>query len=118
MTERNVAIHTTAAGPVVELAGNLDYVSAPEARRAIEGLSLESGQQLLIDLSGLTFCDSSGLGVLIAARNHAASAQSGIALAAVPTNVMRLLYVAGLHQLFSISSTAQEATKAWTESAE
>ncbi|WP_433888481.1 STAS domain-containing protein [Streptomyces sp. CA-111067] len=80
----------------------------------IPGLALEEGRQLLVDLGGLTFCDSSGITVLIAARNVALAARSTIALAAVPNRVKRMFSIAGLDQVFSTHPTVEAAEAAWT----
>ncbi|MEU3837790.1 STAS domain-containing protein [Streptomyces microflavus] len=104
---------TTTAGPVIELAGELDHHTAPEVRDTLLGLPLRPGQQLVIDLGGLTFCDSTGITVLIAARNHTLAADAGIALAAVPGHLDRILRIIGLDQVFPTHPTAQDAEDAW-----
>ncbi|MFE7775170.1 hypothetical protein ACFU5O_14950 [Streptomyces sp. NPDC057445] len=45
-----------------------------QARALRPGLALRPGRQLVIDLARLTFCDTSGITVPIAARNHALGA--------------------------------------------
>ncbi|WP_030728098.1 STAS domain-containing protein [Streptomyces sp. NRRL S-237] len=114
MTQLSMTTRTTSAGPVVELAGDLDHHSAAQVRGLLPELAVEEGQQLVIDLGGLTFCDSSGITVLIAARNHALAAHASIALAAVPDRVGRILRIVGLDQVFPVHPTAQAAEAAWT----
>jgi anti-anti-sigma factor len=111
-----LTVHTRTAtsGPVIELTGDLDHHSAPQARNALERLDLHAGQQLIMDLGGLTFCDSSGITVLIAARNHALRMNADIALAAVPDRVRRIFRIVGLEQVFTTHATAQEAAAAWS----
>ncbi|MEU2619406.1 STAS domain-containing protein [Streptomyces sp. NPDC007157] len=111
----HLSLHTraTAAGAVLELAGDLDHHTAPEVRAALPGLALRPGQQLVLDLSGITFCDSSGITVLIAARNHALAADAAIALAAVPDRVSRVFRIVGLEQVFPTHPTAQAAEVSW-----
>lgn len=104
---------TTPAGPVMELAGDLDHHTAPEARDALLALELRADQQLVLDLEGVTFCDSTGITVLIAARNHALAADAAIALAAVPDRVSRIVRMVGLEQVFPLHATAQAAEAAW-----
>ncbi|WP_328498590.1 STAS domain-containing protein [Streptomyces sp. NBC_00414] len=114
MTERlTLRTRTAPAGAVIELAGDLDHHSAPEVRAALPGLHLHPGQQLVLDLGGLTFCDSSGITVLIAARNHALAAGAGIALAAVPELVSRIFRMVGLDQVFAVHPTVKAAEAAW-----
>ncbi|MFD5110535.1 STAS domain-containing protein [Streptomyces cinereoruber] len=112
---KQLTLHTrtTPAGPVLELTGELDHHTAPEVRAALPGLTPSTGQQLVLDLGGLTFCDSTGITVLIAARNHALAANATVVLAAVPGHLERILRIVGLDQVFAIHLTAQDAETAW-----
>jgi anti-anti-sigma factor len=105
---------TTPSGPVIELAGDLDHASAHQVRDTLPRLDLRAGQQLIVGLGALTFCDSSGITVLIAARNHALQHGAGIALAAVPDRVQRIFRIVGLEQVFATHSTVDDAAAAWT----
>lgn len=110
MTPLNIATREAATGPVLEITGELDYDSAGLLREVVTGLVLRPGQRLVVDLAGMTFCDSSGITALIAARNHAMAAQASIALAAVPANTRRVLGVVGLDQVFQIHPDTETAT--------
>ncbi|MFI1166993.1 STAS domain-containing protein [Streptomyces sp. NPDC020801] len=114
MTHLTLHTRTTPAGPVIELTGELDYNSCSQVRGLLPQLTLQAGQQLVIDLAGITFCDSSGITALIAARNHALAAQAGIALAEVPDHISRIFGIVGLDQVFPTHPTAQAAEAAWT----
>ncbi|MFE6961555.1 STAS domain-containing protein [Streptomyces sp. NPDC057696] len=114
MSQLRIRTRTTPSGPVIELAGELDPDSAPEIRDLLSDLPIRYGQQLVVDLGGLTLCDSSGITVLIAARNIALAAHSTIVLAAVPDLVSRILSIVGLDQVFPTRPTAQAAEAAWT----
>lgn len=113
MTDLNVNCRNTSAGPVLEFAGDLNSTNAPDALATIRSVPLQPGQQLVVDLTGLRFCDSSGIATLIAARNLAVTAGAGIALAAVPPHLGRALTVVGLADLFTSYPTAQDAVDAW-----
>ncbi|MFE2227644.1 STAS domain-containing protein [Streptomyces kronopolitis] len=91
-----------ATGPVLHVAGALDYDQAHALRQQTAHLALKPGQCLVIDLSDLEFCDSTGITVLLAARQQALAAGADIALVAVPHNTMRILTVVGLDQVFTI----------------
>ncbi|EFL36631.1 predicted protein [Streptomyces viridochromogenes DSM 40736] len=54
------------------------------------------------DLSGLEFCDSSGITVFPAARQRALDAGADVALAAVPANLLRVLTLVGLDRVFTL----------------
>ncbi|MGQ4422092.1 STAS domain-containing protein [Streptomyces violaceoruber] len=108
-----VRVRTGTARSVIELTGELDHHTAADVRDTLPGLGLQPGQQLVLDLAGLTFLDSTGLTVLIAARNHALATDATIALAAVPDRVSRIIRVLGLNQFFPTHPTAQDADTAW-----
>ncbi|MFD5476851.1 STAS domain-containing protein [Streptomyces hawaiiensis] len=92
----------TEAGPVLHVAGDLDFARAPVLRGRLDRLSLSPGRCLVLDLSGLEFCDSSGITALLAARQHALAADADAVLAAVPANLLRVLTLVGLDQVFTL----------------
>lgn len=55
---------------VLRIHGELDLVSSPVVRQSVHGAVAEGRHDVILDLSGVLFCDSSGVGVLIA--SHAA----------------------------------------------
>ncbi|MET9959984.1 STAS domain-containing protein [Streptomyces sp. NPDC006326] len=102
MSPLNITRRDVAAGPVLHVAGELDYDQAAALRRQVDELVLQPGQCLVIDLSELQFCDSSGITALLAARQHALAAGADMALTAVPANTLRILAVVGLDRVFTI----------------
>jgi anti-anti-sigma factor len=102
MNPLTIDLRATPNGPVLRVAGDLDFDRAPELRRHIDQLPLETGQCLVMDLSGLGFCDSSGITALLAARQRALAAGADIVLAAVPANLMRVLTLVGLDRVFTL----------------
>lgn len=85
---------------IVALSGELDH---HEARTAIDTsedvLALYPCEKLILDLSGLTFMDSSGLAVVL--HLHRATARSGRAFVVrgAPAQAMRVFEAAGLPQV-------------------
>jgi anti-anti-sigma factor len=100
------------SGLVLTVRGELDVATAPRLRVRIGELTLTSGQLLVVDLSGVTFCDSSGISALIAARNAAEAAEAKVALVAVPARLTRTLALTGLADFFPTYPTAGEAISA------
>jgi anti-sigma B factor antagonist len=74
------------------LAGELDLASLPDIRTGLDNLLSRPSQPLQIDLTDLTFLDSSGVAVLIRLANHFVPVQTVQATAAV----RRVLDVLGL----------------------
>jgi anti-sigma B factor antagonist len=105
----SVTTRTAAAGAVVTVAGELDVATAPRLRAGVAALVLAPGQRLVVDLAGVTFCDSSGISALIAARNVAEAAGAAVALAAVPARLSRTFGLIGLADFFPTYPSAEAA---------
>lgn len=92
--------------PQLLLSGEIDIASADDLRaagaRVIE--SLGSADQLDIDMSGVTFIDSSGLGALVSIRNAADEAGLTISLVIDSPTIIRLFELTGLRDSFTIVS--------------
>ncbi|RSM36332.1 anti-sigma factor antagonist [Amycolatopsis balhimycina DSM 5908] len=108
-TPFSATTHPAGTGPVVTVLGEVDVATAPRLRAEIGALTLGPGQLLVIDLAGVTFCDSSGISALIAARNLAEEAGAGVALAAVPARLSRTFALIGLGDFFPAYASAEEA---------
>lgn len=102
MTPLTITHRDATAGPVLHVAGELDHAQAAVLRREVASLALKPGQCLDLDLSGLEFCDSTGITVLLAARQYAGAADAGIVLTAVPPHLLRVLTMVGLDQVFTL----------------
>ncbi|WP_103513000.1 STAS domain-containing protein [Streptomyces sp. SM13] len=110
MSPLTITTRDAATGPVLEITGDLDHHTAPELRKAVDGLAVAAGQLLVLDLADLEFCDSSGISALLAARSVAVEHGGGIALAAVPANTVRILHIVGLDQVFALHPDVATAT--------
>jgi anti-sigma B factor antagonist len=98
---------------VVRLVGELDLFSAAELTRALVFVQRCAPDPcLLFLLSGLSFSDSSGLGVLIGSFKRARAAGGAVALIAVPEFLQRVLRVTGLAGLLPDFPTFEEGC-AW-----
>ena len=101
--ELTTHVLTAADGTVcLTIAGDLDFNTAPVLRTAVGQIPLPPGTLLVLDLTALGFCDSSGLTALLAARRHADASGSALALAGVPANVLRIFQLTGLEGLFDL----------------
>ncbi|WP_329075016.1 STAS domain-containing protein [Streptomyces niveus] len=91
--------HTDATLAVIALSGEFDLATAPAVRaRALE-LIAAGHPHLVADLTGVTFCDSSGLNALIGIWRCAKEADGSLTLAAIPERLGRLLSVTGMDAL-------------------
>ncbi len=93
---------------VVSVEGDLDLASAPQLKWTLVELLEKGYAQYVIDLSGLTYMDSMGLGVLVGFRKRVeGSAQ--LALACVPPTQGKLMELTGLDACFDSFATVDEA---------
>ncbi|MFF1868788.1 STAS domain-containing protein [Kitasatospora herbaricolor] len=94
------------AGPMVEAAGELDYDTAPRLRIVLRRAlaARPAPQVLVVDLAGVTFCDSAGLNTLLQARRNAERQDMVLRLARPSDIVTRLLEMTGVDQVFPVDS--------------
>jgi anti-sigma B factor antagonist len=81
---------------IVRVHGELDIATAGDLERAVLR-PREPGDQVVLDLGGLRFMDSTGLRVLMRARSEAKAGRWDLYLHNVPPNVQRLFSISGVH---------------------
>ncbi|MET8298520.1 STAS domain-containing protein [Streptomyces sp. NPDC005180] len=86
----------------VTVTGELDMETCPDVTKITEALSLD-GKTLTVDLSAVTFMDSSGLNALLRLRSRAQTEAASLRLAGVPDQALRVLDLTGTRQLFTLS---------------
>ncbi len=99
---------------VVELQGKtLDARTVHDFRREIDG-QLSSHDKVVLDLSRLTFIDSSGLGSLLSCLRQLSSRGGDMKLCSVGTQVRAVFQLVRMHRLFEIHNTQAEALQAFS----
>jgi anti-sigma B factor antagonist len=107
-----VAGITESAGRlIVALEGEIDLEQAGAVRRALLD-SLKKGRNVLVDLSQVTYIDSSGIASLVEGLQVARKQKSELALVAVSQRVRRVLELARLDKVFQIHPDLAAATAA------
>ncbi|MGC9665629.1 STAS domain-containing protein [Planosporangium sp. 12N6] len=93
-------------GTVLRIHGELDISTAEQLRR-VAAPYLAAGGRLVLDLSRVTFCDSTGLAVLVGFHKRLAAVGGGLELYAPVQRVQHLLNITGLNRVFPVR-TADE----------
>lgn len=93
---------------VVRLAGELDLYNAHVVREILFDLCSEGPERLVVELSGVTFIDSTSMGVLIEARTKLPNRRTFL-LAAPGLETKRALEISGLDRHFSVYESLEEA---------
>jgi anti-sigma B factor antagonist len=96
---------------VVHFAGEVDVASAPELRGRLEELA-PADTKVIVDLSDVRFLDSTGLGVLVAGwkRFQNREGTSRLSLVVTRPEILRVLEVTGLTDVFTVHPSVAEAT--------
>ncbi len=105
----DLSARTSGSITVAELAGELDIASAPALREELLSLLQRGSSRLVIDLSKVSFCDASGLAVLVSTGRRARLLGGFLRLAAVSPQVSRVLQVTGLRRNLADFPTVQAA---------
>ncbi|WP_030548734.1 STAS domain-containing protein [Streptomyces albus] len=93
---------------ILQVSGEMDLVTSPAVRQHVHDAVADGRRSLVLDLSGVRFCDSSGVGVLIAARRLMRSCQGRLRLilpargAEDGSHVNRVLAALGVRRLFEV----------------
>ena len=87
-------------GRTISVSGEVDIATVEEFLAAAESCLDDGAKVIGVDLGGVTFIDSSGLGALVRIRNQAQEKDAEVVLENVPATVDRLLQVTGLAAAF------------------
>ncbi len=101
-------LHCTSGCAVVVAAGEIDLYTAPALRESLIRAG-ESSSRVVIDLTDVTFLDSTGLGVMLGALRRARTAERSVALVGPTDMVKRVLQITGLDQVFTTYARLDEA---------
>ncbi|TDC70185.1 anti-sigma factor antagonist [Actinomadura sp. GC306] len=104
--ELNVSTTSQEDHAVVTAVGELDLYTAPRLQAALAGLLREEVDRIVVDLSGVEFCDSTGMNVLLAAMKRLKEQGGSLELAAPRPAVKRILQVTGLDTVFTVNDAA------------
>lgn len=81
------------------LEGELDEHSAPKLRRELDSLIEGGVTRIEFDMSGVTFMDSAGVGLLLGRYNKLAASGGGMGVKNAPRSIERLLRMSGVYTL-------------------
>ncbi|MET9481529.1 STAS domain-containing protein [Streptomyces sp. NPDC006638] len=101
-----------AGATVLAVTGELDHHTARELSHVVDEAPFTSDAPVIIDLTDLTYCDSTGLTVLVAAYNRAQQAGTPLVLVGLNADLTRVFRIVGLDQLFSFQPTLDDAVAA------
>ncbi|MCX5443810.1 MULTISPECIES: STAS domain-containing protein [unclassified Streptomyces] len=96
---------------VVEVSGELDVATGNQLGDHLEEVIAErTPARVVLDMSGLDFCDASGLSVLVAAHHAAKGRQGQLRLVCPQWRIRRLLHITELTDVMPVFDTVAQAT--------
>lgn len=93
--------------------GRLDFASAPEARAQFTRAIADGCRELIVDLSGVAFVDSAGLGSLIGGMRTARQAGGDLRIAKPNDQLVMLLSLTSLDQVLKVYASIEDAIAAF-----
>jgi anti-sigma B factor antagonist len=94
----------------LEVAGELDQATAPDLGRALDGAIGNGDAGILVDLTNCEFIDSTGLGLLVDARERTISTDGRLFAICCPNDqVRRLLEITGVGDAIGVVGTREDA---------
>jgi anti-sigma B factor antagonist len=92
----------------VTAAGEIDLYTAPKLQANLTAIIDDAAPavRLVIDMSGVEFCDSTGMNVLLSALRHVRERGGELELAAPRPAIGKILQVTGLDSVFTITPEA------------
>lgn len=104
--------------PVVRVMGEVDLATAPALEAALLGVRDDRTDAVIVDLTGCTFLDSTGLRTLVATRERFERSNRRLGLALSTPGVLRVLQITGLDKRFEIYPSPAAASTAMASGGE
>ena len=103
VVELKVSTRSQGDSVIVALAGEIDLYTAPRLQSELAA-ALASGEpaRLVVDMSAVEFCDSTGMNVLLAAHRRATEQGGSLELGGPRPAVRKILQVTGLETVFTV----------------
>jgi anti-sigma B factor antagonist len=107
-----IAVHESDVDGVrlLEVFGELDLATAPKLCALLDAARIQRVKRLVVDLTGVDFCDSTGLRALIGASTELRVGGGRLAIACLPGGaVARLFDIVGARESLRVCDTQSEA---------
>jgi anti-anti-sigma factor len=113
MNKRSVDANTQ----LVELLGEIDVYTAPDLRKNLSEAVETGPPNLIINLEGVRYIDSSGLSVLLEMHKRVRGKSGKMSVICTHSQILKLFNLTGLIKILRVYSTEAEALEAATTQA-
>jgi anti-sigma B factor antagonist len=97
---------------VVEVKGEIDVYTAPKLREKLIELVSEGSHNVVVNLEGVDFLDSTGLGVLVGGLKRVRAHDGSLRLVCTQERILKIFRITGLTKVFPIHTSVDEAVSA------
>ena len=94
---------------VVDVKGEVDVYTAPKLREQLIELVSEGSYDIVVNLEGVDFLDSTGLGVLVGALKRVKAHEGGLGLVCTQDKILKIFKITGLTKVFPIYNSVEDA---------
>ena len=92
---------------LARLEGEMDLESSPLLRQRLDDEIAAGGQHMILDMAGVTFLDSSGLGVILGRYRRIKEVGGDLAIAQPPPPIRRVLEVSGILSIVPVRGSGE-----------
>ncbi|WLD93668.1 STAS domain-containing protein [Alkalihalobacillus sp. AL-G] len=89
------------------LKGEVDAYTVPKLKDMLLSLAEQEGQEIVVDLRGVQYMDSTGLGVFVGALKSSQQHRSSLKLTGMTDRVQRLFQITGLTDVMNIEQCTE-----------
>jgi anti-sigma B factor antagonist len=95
---------------VLAVSGEVDVYTAPRLREKLVELVSQGTHQMVVDLEGVDFLDSTGLGVLVGGLKRLRSHEGDLILVCTQPRILKVFEITSLTKVFAIHDSVEAAT--------
>ena len=94
---------------ILAVRGEVDVYTAPRFRERLIELVSQGHHRILVDLEGVDFLDSTGLGVLVGGLKRVKDKEGTMKLVANQDRILKIFDITGLSKVFPMYGSLDEA---------
>ncbi|MDH6119266.1 STAS domain-containing protein [Kitasatospora sp. GAS204B] len=108
----SLSTETVGDRTVVKVGGEIDVYTAPKLREQLVELVNDGSYHLVVDMEGVDFLDSTGLGVLVGGLKRVRAHEGSLRLVCTQERILKIFRITGLTKVFPIHSSVADAVSA------
>ncbi len=98
--------------PVLDVVGEIDIYTTPQFKEAVSAAIDENKPAIIINMTQVTYMDSSGFGTLLSATKRLRPLDGALYLSGCNDSIQRMLQITRLNTIFGVYATEEEALAA------